>query len=96
MRLRDREQVVVALQIARMIVQPARTRAAEIGFAEPLALHHRPHRAVEHEDALVQQAGKLGGAVGLHANSSDIRSARSTSPGTTARTGKSTRISSVR
>jgi hypothetical protein len=41
--------------------------AAEVGFAELVRLEHRAHRAVEHEDALAEQALELGAArVGSH------------------------------
>jgi hypothetical protein len=39
---------------------------AEVGLAEPALLHHRPHRTVEDEDALREQACELFGAIGLH------------------------------
>jgi hypothetical protein len=31
-----------------------------------MPLDHRPHRAVEDQDAAVEERGDLGGAVGLH------------------------------
>ena len=63
---RQHQQVVVALEVAVMIVQAAGRRAAEVGLAEPALLDHRAPRAVEDEDALAEEAGELGGAVGLH------------------------------
>jgi hypothetical protein len=45
---RQDQQVVVALQILRMILEPL---AAEVRFRQLVALDHRPHRAVEDEDA---------------------------------------------
>ena len=45
---RQHEQVVVALQIARMVREAL---AAEIGLSELVALDHRPHRAVENQKA---------------------------------------------
>ncbi len=49
---RDREQIVVALEIT----LPARKAfPAVIVFAEPVRLDHGPHRAVEQQDALVER-----------------------------------------
>ena len=45
------EQLVVALQFARRIGQPV---AAEISLLEVVALDHRAHRPVDHQDALAQ------------------------------------------
>ena len=53
--LGEREQVVVAAQVARPVGEPA---AAEVGLAEPVLLDHRAHRAVEHEDARLQEGGQ--------------------------------------
>ena len=53
---RQHEQVVVAAQIARMRREAL---AAEIGLGQLVALDHRPHRAVEHEDALREQRVEL-------------------------------------
>ncbi len=47
--LGEHEEIVVALEIARMIRE---ARAAVIGLRRAVALHHRPHRAVEHDDAV--------------------------------------------
>ena len=52
-RLGQREQVVVAAQVARMVTE-ALTPVASL--VECARLQHRAHRAVEHEDALGQQA----------------------------------------
>src|SRR6266540_3014007 len=41
-------------------------RAAKILFAQALALDHRAHGAVEHQDAVVKERGQLGGSIGLH------------------------------
>jgi hypothetical protein len=41
--------------------------AAEIALGQAALLDHRAHRAVEHEDALAEQAGKQSGSIGLHA-----------------------------
>ena len=46
---RQDQQVVVAAQILRVVLEPL---AAEIGLGGLVALDHRPHRAVEDEDAL--------------------------------------------
>ena len=48
---RQHEQVVVALQVARVGGEPL---AAEVGLGEAVALHHRAHRAVEDEDAVAE------------------------------------------
>ncbi len=37
--------------------------AAIVGLVEPVALDHRAHRAVEHEDALAEQAAELASAL---------------------------------
>ena len=44
---RQHEEVVVALEVARMGGEPL---AAEIGLRQAVPLHHRPHRPVEDED----------------------------------------------
>ena len=48
-----REQVVVALQVARPVGEPL---AAVVGLVGPVALDHRAHRAVEHQDPLAAGA----------------------------------------
>jgi hypothetical protein len=58
------QQVVVALQIARMVAESAGRRAAKVGLAELLSLDHSAHRAVEDEDAFPQQALQQFGLVG--------------------------------
>ena len=45
---RDRQQVVVAEE---RMVMPGKPIASIVGLVEPLALHHRAHRAVDHENA---------------------------------------------
>ena len=50
---REDEDVAVALQVARMIGEAL---AAEVRFGQLVALDHRPHRAVEDEDAALEQA----------------------------------------
>ena len=52
---RDREQVVVALQVA---VPVRESLAAVIVFAEPVALDHRAHGAIEQHDAPLEQFKK--------------------------------------
>ena len=53
--LRQLQQVVVALQVLRVVGE---ARAAVLGLAEPAALDHRAHRAVEDDDALLQDVGQ--------------------------------------
>ncbi|MPN27711.1 hypothetical protein SDC9_175145 [bioreactor metagenome] len=57
------QQVVVALQVVRMVGE---ARAPIIGFAQPVALDHRAHGAVEDEQALLEQGGEFGRTIGLH------------------------------
>ncbi len=61
--LRQREEVVVALDV---MVMPGKAGAAVAGLIEPVALDHRAHRAIQDQDALVEQGGEFVGAVGLH------------------------------
>ncbi len=51
-RLRDRQQLVVALHVTREILEAL---AAIRGLVELVALDHRAHRAVEDQDALPEQ-----------------------------------------
>ena len=46
------EEVAVAPLILRVICEPI---AAEVGFGQLVALDHRPHRAVEDEDAAARR-----------------------------------------
>ena len=46
---REREQIVVALQIPRMIGKPF---ASKIVLLQLMPLHHRTHRAIQKQDAL--------------------------------------------
>ena len=46
------EQVVVALQVARVVGE---ARAAIVVLGEAVLLDHRAHRTVEHEDSLAEQ-----------------------------------------
>ena len=52
---RQHQQVVVALQVLAVVREAF---AAEVGLAEPVALDHRAHGAVDDGDALVQQGGQ--------------------------------------
>ena len=61
-RIGQTENIIRAFEIARMIRE---LRTAETGFIQPVALDHRPHRAVEDEDAAVEQFAKFGGTVRL-------------------------------
>ncbi len=63
LRLGEHEQVVRALEVDRRVGE---ARAAEVGFTEPVALDHRPHRAVEDQDPAVEERAKLVGLVRLH------------------------------
>ena len=47
---REHEQIVVAAQVARVARE---ARAPEVGLGEGVALDHRAHRTVEHENAAV-------------------------------------------
>ena len=58
--LAQREQVVVALLVAAVVGEPL---AAVVGLGQAVGLDHRPHGAVEHEDALAQCGGEVGGGV---------------------------------
>ena len=51
-RPRQHQQVVVALEVARVAGEPL---AAEVGLPEPAALDHRAHGAVEDQDAFAQR-----------------------------------------
>jgi len=66
-RPRQDQQVVVALEIVPMIPE---SLAAEIRFRQPIPLDHRPHRAIEEEDACGEKrmqafGGGLGGGHSL-------------------------------
>ena len=56
LRLRQAQQVVVALQILRPILEPLPAKAGLVQF---VGLDHGAHRAVENDDALAQQALQL-------------------------------------
>ncbi len=49
---RQHEKIVVALEIPRVVLEAL---AAEVRFREVAALDHRPHRAIEDEDPLLEQ-----------------------------------------
>jgi hypothetical protein len=53
--LAEREQVVVALQVAGRVGEPL---PAVLGLAEAVPLDHRAHRAVEHQHPRAQQLGQ--------------------------------------
>ncbi|CAM2147897.1 hypothetical protein PT2222_10327 [Paraburkholderia tropica] len=59
LRLREREQFVIALDVARIVLEAL---AAISGFVELVALDHRAHRAVENQDARSEQRGQRGAA----------------------------------
>ena len=63
---RQYEDVVVALEIAAVIVETASGRSAKIGLAQLPLLDHRAPCAVENQDTFAQKARKLGGAIRLH------------------------------
>jgi hypothetical protein len=46
-----------------------KARAAIVGLLQLVPLDHGAHRAVEDEDALLQQGSEFGGTVGLHKTS---------------------------
>ena len=64
--LRQREEIVVALDV---MVMAGKARPAIAGLVQPVALDHRAHRAVQDQDALVEQGDDFVGAVGLHGGS---------------------------
>ena len=43
-----------------------KARAAVVGLLQLVPLDHRAHRAVEDQDALLQEGGEFGGAIWLH------------------------------
>jgi hypothetical protein len=70
LRLRQVEQVVVALQIARPVLEPL---AAVAGLVRSVPLDRRAHRAVDHHDPLAQRSGQFVGAVGADVRLTDVR-----------------------
>jgi hypothetical protein len=63
-RIAEREQVVVADEIAGVVRVRGEALSAVGRLVEPVTLDHGPHRPVEHQDPLVQQGGQLRGRVG--------------------------------
>jgi hypothetical protein len=61
-RLGQAQQVVVALQVLRRILEPL---SPEAGFIQRKGLDHGPHGAIEDDDAPAQQALKLSGFAGF-------------------------------
>ena len=53
---RQHQEVVVALEVVRMAGEAG---AAIVGLAEPVALDHRAHRAVQDQDALLEQMRRV-------------------------------------
>ena len=62
-RLGEREQVVVADQVARPVREPL---AAVARLVRPVPLDRRTHRTVDDEDALVERRGQLRGRIGAN------------------------------
>jgi len=60
LRLRDRQQVVVALHVAGPVLEPL---AAISGLVGSIALDRRTHGPVEDEDSLGHERGELVGRV---------------------------------
>ena len=54
-RLREREQIAVALEVTRPCSEPL---SAQVGIAQPVALDHGPHRSVQNHNALPHQLGE--------------------------------------
>ena len=52
LRLRERQEIVVALEVAREILEAL---AAIAGFVQFVALDHGAHGAVQNDDALIEQ-----------------------------------------
>ena len=63
--LRQQQQVVVALELLRVVRE---ARAAIVSLRETAALDHGAHGAVQDQDALVEEAVEQIAAVGLHGN----------------------------
>jgi hypothetical protein len=57
---RKAEEVVVPAQVLREVLEPL---AAILRLGQPIALDHRAHGAVEHEDALLQRVMQRGDAI---------------------------------
>ena len=63
LRLRQYQQVVVALEVMRMVFQAF---ATVIGLGQAVALDHRAHGAVQDKQALLEEGVEFGRTVGLH------------------------------
>ncbi|MBV6410709.1 MAG: hypothetical protein GAKPKEKM_01531 [Rhodocyclaceae bacterium] len=63
LRLRQEQQIVVALQLLRVILEAG---AAIVGILQSVALNHGAHGAVEDEDAPGEEGAEQFAAVGLH------------------------------
>ena len=72
--LRQRQQVVVASQVARPV---AKALAAELRLVQALALDHGAHGAVEDEDPLAHQGGELRAAIAMRHRFPENKNARS-------------------
>ncbi len=57
---RERQEIVVAAEILGVGAQPL---APEVRLIQGVGLDHRPHGAIEDEDALRERGAKLGQAV---------------------------------
>ena len=68
LRLREQQEVVVTFEIAREISE---ARAAVIGLLQAVALDHGAHGAIENQNALGEEIGEQGCAVGLHGGGSE-------------------------
>ena len=66
--LREDEEVVRPLEVLRVIAEPV---AAVSRLVQPLALDHRPHRAVDHGDAAGEEGAQA--RLGAHARASRMR-----------------------
>ena len=66
-RLGQRQQIVVALEIAGPVAEPF---APVVGFLQAVALDHGAHRAVQDQDAAGQEVGQFSGAINGHQRSS--------------------------
>jgi len=61
--LGEEQQIVVALQIVGVVPEAL---APVIGLAQAMTLDHGAHGPVQDEDALFQESGDFGAAIGLH------------------------------
>ena len=79
------QQVVVALQVARMVRQ---TAAAVVGLGQLQLLDHRAHRAIQDQDAFGEQAPQFVASISLHVRFSSF--ARSAPGAPTTKTARQT------